>query len=71
MDNRYNVPNGYPQDARHAEYLKLKTFTICAALPDKVVLGDETKLLHYVTEIFREAKPCNDFINQVVESGCW
>lgn len=65
------VPNGYPQDTRHAEYLKLKTFTICAALPDKVVLGDETKLLHYVTEIFREAKPCNDFINQVVESGCW
>ena len=65
------VPNGYPQDARHAEYLKLKTFTICAALPDQIVLGDETKLLHYVTEIFREAKPCNDFINQVVESGCW
>lgn len=65
------VPNGYPQDAVHAEYLKLKTFSIAAELPDKLVLGDEAKLIDYVVGIFREAKPVNDFINQVVEDGCW
>ncbi|MBR0078194.1 MAG: DUF2461 domain-containing protein [Bacteroidales bacterium] len=65
------VPNGYPQDARHAEYLKLKTFTIAAPLPDDIVLGSEERLLDYVVSVFREAKPVNDFINQVVEGGCW
>lgn len=65
------VPNGYPQEDIHAEYLKLKTFTIAAPLPDELVLGPEKQLLDYVVEIFREAKPVNDFINQVIESGCW
>lgn len=70
-DRLKKVPNGFPQDAVHAEFLKLKTFTIAAPLSDEIVLGPENKLLEYVVSIFREAKPCNDFINQVIESGCW
>lgn len=65
------VPNGYPQDDPHAEFLKLKTFTIAAPLPDDIVLGPEERLLDYVVSVFREAKPVNDFINQVIEGGCW
>lgn len=65
------VPNGYPQDYEFAEFLKLKTFTLAAALPDEVVLGNEDALLKYVISIFREAKACNDFFNKVVDSGCW
>ena len=66
-----HVPNGLPEDVPHAEFLKLKTFTIAAELPDKMVLGDEKQLLKFVVERFREAKPVNDFINQVIEGGCW
>lgn len=65
------VPNGYPQDFRLADYLKLKTFTIAAPLPDELVLGDESRLIDYVVSTFKEAKPVNDFINQVIADGCW
>ena len=66
-----HVPNGFPEDDPNAEFLKLKTFTIAAELPDEMVLGDEQRLLKFVVERFREAKPVNDFINQVIEGGCW
>lgn len=65
------VPNGYPQDARHAKYLKLKTFTLSAPLDLELVIGNQQRLLDHVVTLFYESKPCNDFINQVIMDGCW
>lgn len=59
------VPNGFPADSPHADWLKRKAFTISTPLSDEEVCAPD--FLDHVTEIATAAKPINDFLNYTFE----
>ena len=59
------VPQGFPTDFVHADWLKRKAYTFSTPLTnDEVCAGD---FLDKVVDISRAAKPINDFLNYTFE----
>ena len=59
------VPQGFPADFAHADWLKRKAFTFSTPLTDEQVYAPD--FLDLVTNISRAAKPINDFLNYTFE----
>jgi uncharacterized protein (TIGR02453 family) len=59
------VPQGFPADFVHADWLKRKAFTFSTPLSDTAVSSAD--FVDLVTEISRAAKPINDFLNYTFE----
>ena len=59
------VPQGFPSDFVHADWLKRKAYTFSLPLTDEQVCSGD--FLDLVTDISRAAKPINDFLNYTFE----
>ena len=59
------VPQGFPADFEHADWLKRKAYTYSTPLTDEEVCA--TDFLDKVMEISQAAKPINDFLNYTFE----
>ena len=59
------VPQGFPADFEHADWLKRKVYTYSVPLTNEQVCSPD--FLDLVTEISRAAKPINDFLNYTFE----
>lgn len=59
------VPQGFPADFEHADWLKRKAYTFSTPLTDDEVCAPN--FLDRVIEISRAAKPINDFLNYTFE----
>lgn len=59
------VPQGFPADFKHADWLKRKAYTYSTPLTDEEVCA--TDFLYKVMEISQAAKPINDFLNYTFE----
>lgn len=59
------VPAGFPQDFEHADWLKLKTFTISRILPERLVTNEH--FIDALMDISVAAQPLNDFLNYTLE----
>ena len=59
------VPQGFPADFEHADWLKRKAYTFSTPLSDDEVCAPD--FLDLVTDISRAAKPINDFLNYTFE----
>jgi uncharacterized protein (DUF2461 family) len=59
------VPQGFPTDFVHADWLKRKAYTFSTPLTDEEVCSHN--FLDIVTDISRAAKPINDFLNYTFE----
>ena len=59
------VPQGFPADFEHADWLKRKAYTFSTPLTDDEVCAPD--FLDKVIEISRAAKPINDFLNYTFE----
>lgn len=60
------VPNGFLTDSPYEKYLRLKDFSLCQTIPDKVLLGDEEQLLSFVLKQFKTAKDYNHWLNEAI-----
>ena len=60
------IPQGFPADFAHADWLKRKAYTFSVGLSDEQICGDD--LLDIVNDIARSAKPINDFLNYTFEA---
>lgn len=59
------VPQGFPADFKHTDWLKRKAYTYSTPLTDEEVCA--TDFLDKVMEISQAAKPINDFLNYTFE----
>ena len=59
------VPQGFPIDFVHADWLKRKAYTYSTPLTNEQVCSSD--FLDLVTDISRAAKPINDFLNYTFE----
>ena len=59
------VPQGFPADFKHTNWLKRKAYTFSTPLSDEEVCA--TDFLDKVMEISQAAKPINDFLNYTFE----
>ena len=59
------VPQGFPADFEHADWLKRKAYTYSTPLTDEEVCA--TDFLDKVMEISQAAKPINNFLNYTFE----
>jgi uncharacterized protein (DUF2461 family) len=59
------VPQGFPVDFVHADWLRRKAYTFSVALSDEQVCGEH--FMDLVADISRAAKPINDFLNYTFE----
>jgi uncharacterized protein (TIGR02453 family) len=59
------VPQGFPANFEHADWLKRKAYTFSTPLTDDEVCAPN--FLDRVIEISRAAKPINDFLNYTFE----
>ena len=59
------VPQGFPTDFVHADWLKRKAYTFSTPLTNEQVSSRD--FLDLVTDISRAAKPINDFLNYTFE----
>ena len=59
------VPQGFPADFEHADWLKRKAYTFSTPLSDEEVCA--TDFIDKVMEISQAAKPINDFLNYTFE----
>lgn len=59
------VPQGFPADFKHADWLKRKAYTYSTPLTDEEVCAKH--FLDKVVEISEAAKPINDFLNYTFE----
>ena len=59
------VPQGFPADFEHADWLKRKAYTFSTPLTDEQVCAPD--FLDLVTELSNAAKPINDFLNYTFE----
>jgi uncharacterized protein (TIGR02453 family) len=59
------VPQGFPADFEHADWLKRKAYTFSTSLTDEQVC--KKNFLDLVTELSRAGKPINDFLNYTFE----
>ena len=59
------VPQGFPADFEHADWLKRKAFTFSTPISDEQVCAPD--FLDHVLDIATAAKPLNDFLNYTFE----
>ena len=59
------VPQGFPSDFEHADWLKRKCYTFSTPLTDEQVCSAD--FLDLATELSKAAKPINDFLNYTFE----
>lgn len=59
------VPKDYPADAPYADFMRLKSFSLVTTLNDDFILRQN--LVERISELFRTAKPFNDYINRAVD----
>ncbi len=59
------VPQGFPADFEHADWLKRKCYTFSTPLTDEQVCA--TDFVDLATEMAYAAKPINDFLNYTFE----
>lgn len=59
------VPQGFPADFEHADWLKRKCYTFSTPLTDEQVCAPD--FVDLATEIAYAAKPINDFLNYTFE----
>lgn len=59
------VPQGFPADFVHADWLKRKAFTFSTPISDEQVCAPD--FLDHVLDIATAAKPLNDFLNYTFE----
>ena len=59
------VPQGFPTDFEHADWLKRKAYTFSTPLTDKQICAPD--FLDLITELSHAAKPINDFLNYTFE----
>ena len=59
------VPQGFPADFEHADWLKRKAYTFSTPLTNEQVCSSD--FLDLVIDISRAAKPINDFLNYTFE----
>ena len=59
------VPQGFPADFEHADWLKRKCYTFSTPLTDEQVCA--FNFIDLATEIAQAAKPINDFLNYTFE----
>ena len=59
------VPQGFPSDFEHADWLKRKCYTFSTPLTDEQVCSAD--FLDLATELAKAAKPINDFLNYTFE----
>lgn len=68
FDSEYmlkKVPQGFPADFEHADWLKRKCYTFSTPLTDEQVCAPD--FVDLATEIAYAAKPINDFLNYTFE----
>lgn len=59
------VPQGFPADFEHVDWLKRKAYTYSTPLTDAEVCAPD--FMDKVMDISRAAKPINDFLNYTFE----
>ncbi|MBQ7448567.1 MAG: DUF2461 domain-containing protein [Paludibacteraceae bacterium] len=59
------VPNGYPQDWLHSDWLKHKNYTISCPITEKQVANKN--FVSHVIDLCQTAKPINEFLNYTVD----
>lgn len=59
------VPAGFPADAPHAEWLKLKTYSLSCSISDNDTATKD--FMERLMEMCEAAKPINDFLNYTFE----
>lgn len=59
------VPNGYPADWEHSDWLRHKTFTCSCHFTDKQVCQPD--FLNHLVKVAEAFKPVNDFLNYTFE----
>ena len=59
------IPAGFPADFSHADWLKLKMFSVSCQLTDEQVSAPD--FIDQLMDICRAAKPLNDFLNYTFE----
>lgn len=59
------VPRDYPADAPYADWMRMKSYSLCATVDDEFVVRDG--LARRVAERMRPAKPFVDYINRAVD----
>lgn len=59
------VPQGFPSDFEHADWLKRKCYTFSTPLTDEQVCSAD--FLDLATELAKAARPINDFLNYTFE----
>ena len=59
------LPQGFPADFEHADWLKRKAYTFSIPLTDEQVCAPD--FLDLVTQLSRAGKPINDFLNYTFE----
>ena len=60
------MPKEYSEDNAHADYLKLKSFTVTMPL-DEAVIIDSKKLLTHIIQPFSELYKLNQFLNSALD----
>lgn len=56
------MPKGYPEDHKHIELLKLKSFLATHKVSDKEIMKDD--FLETAANVFKTLKPLGDFLNR-------
>lgn len=59
------VPKEYAADAPYADFMRLKSFSLCMTVDDTFLL--QPHLVERLASLFQTAKPFNDFINRAVD----
>ena len=59
------LPQGFPKDAPHPEWLKRKTFTLSCRISDQTACADD--FIDKVMDMCKAAMPVNRFLNYVFE----
>lgn len=59
------VPREYPSDAPYADWMRLKSYCLCATIDDDFVT--QPRLAQRVAELFHTTKPFCDYVNRAVD----
>ena len=59
------VPREYPSDAPYADWMRLKSYCLCATVDDDFVT--QPLLAQRVADLFHTTKPFCDYVNRAVD----
>lgn len=58
-------PKGFPLDAPYSEYIRLKSYCLCATMDDDFICAPD--LAKRVADLFKSTKPFLDYINRAID----